>query len=104
MNTFRKGIRLSLSLLIAVMLMAVFMTTSARAVGNPNPRVIPNRGTLYADLSVKWWHWALDEKDMAEIPYFNPGGQVDISENQSGQVWFLAGAALVLESLQCLPR
>jgi hypothetical protein len=93
MKAFRKGIGVSLSLLIVVMLMAAFMITPASADGNPNPRVIPNNGSLYADLSVKWWQWAIDGKDLADVPYINAGGQVNIGKYQSGEVWFLAGAA-----------
>ena len=60
---------------------------------NPNPRVIPNNGPKYGALGARWWQWALSFP-MADIPYFNTGGPVDISAGQSGNVWFLAGANL----------
>jgi hypothetical protein len=90
-KTFRKGIRLPFSLLIVVMLMAALMVTPASADGNPNPRVIPNKGTLYADLSVQWWKWAYGFS-ADDVPFFNTGGAVEASAGQSGHVWFLAGA------------
>lgn len=56
---------------------------------NPNPRVIPNKADLYNNLSIQWWLWA--NSFGADMPFFNTGGQVDISAGQTGNVWFLAG-------------
>jgi hypothetical protein len=92
MNTFRRGVRFSFSLCVVAMLMAVFMTTPASAYGNSKPKVIPDKGDSYANLSVKWWLWAINGRKMADIPYFNIGGPVNISDGQTGDVWFLAGA------------
>jgi hypothetical protein len=62
-----------------------------QAQGNPNPGVVPNKGSLYGNLSAQWWQWALSFP-VAGIPFLNTGGPVDISAGQSGHVWFLAGA------------
>jgi hypothetical protein len=62
---------------------------------NSNPGVIPNKGHKYGELGAQWWQWA-SSFPYADIPYFNPGGPVDISAHQSGNVWFLAGAAFGL--------
>jgi hypothetical protein len=58
--------------------------------GNPNPGVIPNQQSTYADLGAMWYQWTFTFS-AAETPYFNTGGPVDISAHQSGNVWFLAG-------------
>jgi len=94
MNAFRKGLRLTISLFTVMMLLAV-VSSPAYAERNPNPGVIPNTGTKYELLSAMWWQWALSF-DAADIPFFNTGGPVDLSEGQSGHVWFLAGANLGL--------
>lgn len=59
--------------------------------GNANPRVVPNSGGRYGDLAAQWWQWAFSFP-LAQIPFFNTGGIVDVSEGQIGRVWFLAGA------------
>src|SRR5512144_2338749 len=84
MNAFRKEIRYSISLFIAVILMAAFMITPASADG-PNPRIISNDqwGSNYGALGASWWQWAYSFP-AAEVPFFNPGGFVDISAGQSG--------------------
>jgi hypothetical protein len=61
-----------------------------QSLGNANPRIIPNQGPMYADLSAKWWQWAFSF-DAANVPFLNMGGSVDVSAGQSGHVWFLAG-------------
>jgi len=79
-----------------VMVLGLMMSTStplAQSGGNPNPTVIPNNGPLYGRLGALWWQWAISFP-LAEIPFFNTGGLVDISAHQSGHVWFLAGANL----------
>lgn len=57
---------------------------------NANPGVIPNAGHKYETLGAKWWQWAYSFP-AADVPFFNPGGPVDISDGQSGHIWFLAG-------------
>lgn len=77
-----------------VFVLGLVMPTStppAQAQGNPNPQVIPNNGPLYGRLGAAWWQWALSFP-LANIPFFNTGGAVDISAHQSGNIWFLAGA------------
>lgn len=64
-----------------------------QAQSNGNPKVIPNHGPTYGSLGGMWWQWALSFP-IADIPFFNTGGAVDISAHQSGHVWFLAGANL----------
>jgi len=59
--------------------------------GNPNPGIAVPPNPPYADLSARWWQWALSFP-AADVPFFNTGGPVDISAGQSGHVWFLAGA------------
>ena len=73
----------------------IFSAVGPALAANSNPGVIPNKGPKYGELSVKWWHWAFSFP-AADVPYFNPGGPVDISAHQSGNVWFLAGAAFGL--------
>ena len=82
----------------AVLLSVTAMTASVPALAegggaqaNANPRVIPNRGNLYADLAAKWWQWAFSFP-AADVPFLNTGGPVDASAHQSGHIWFLAGA------------
>jgi hypothetical protein len=84
---FRNGLRFTFSILVVMMLLVV-MTGPALAQGNPNPGVIPNNAQ-YEKLSIEWWLWAFQFG--TDLPFFNPGGPVDLSENQSGHVWFLAG-------------
>jgi hypothetical protein len=91
MNAFRKEIRFSISLFIAVILMAAFMIAPASASGTTYPTVVPNTGTQYADLSIRWWKWAYSFP-YADVPFFNEGGSVDLNKSQWGNVWFLAGA------------
>lgn len=64
---------------------------------NPNPKVLPNKGHKYERLSARWWQWALSYP-AADIPFFNAGGPVDLSDGQSGSTWFLAGANYGLDT------
>jgi hypothetical protein len=91
-SSLRKSTTAALAMIVLLLLAAVVASAPVQAPGNPNPGVIPNKGHTYADLSVKWWLWALSFPD-EEFPPFNTGGPVDISAHQSGHVWFLAGAA-----------
>jgi hypothetical protein len=77
--------------LILTGLLAISVAGAALA-NNPNPRVILNQGPIYGNLSAQWWQWAFSFP-AAEVPFFNSGGAVDISEGQYGNVWFLAGTA-----------
>lgn len=74
-----------------LMLLAALAPASLHAKGNPNPRVIPNKGHKYERLSAQWYQWALSYP-AAQIPFFNTGGPVDLASGQSGTTWFLAGA------------
>ncbi len=74
--------------LIGILSLAGLRTALAE---NPNPGVIPNEGSKYEGLSAEWWQWAYSFPK-ADVPFFNTGGEVDISAHQSGNVWFLAGA------------
>jgi hypothetical protein len=90
--SLRRSTTAALAMVVLLLLAAVGASAPVHAAGNLNPRVVPNQGHKYADLSVKWWLWALSFPE-AEFPPFNTGGPVDISAHQSGHVWFLAGAA-----------
>ena len=92
MNTFCKGIRILLSLAVAVMLAAVLMPTPVNADG-PDPRIISNDpyGSNYGAQGAEWWQWAFSFT-AEDLPFFNQGGPVDLSAGQSGHTWFLAGA------------
>lgn len=77
-----------ISLILAGLLaLSVFGAALAR---EPVPGVIPNEENLYGELGAKWWQWAFSFP-ADDVPFFNTGGKVDISEGQSGSVWFLAG-------------
>ena len=78
-----------IGILVLVGLLTFVIVGTALA-ANPNPRVIPNKGSKYEYLSTKWWQWAYSFP-AAEVPFFNTGGAVDISAGQSLEVWFLAG-------------
>ena len=71
------------------------------ATPDTNPGVLPPNakahGKSYGDWGGKWWQWALSFP-IADLPFLNTGGPVDISAGQSGKVWFLAGANLGLTS------
>jgi hypothetical protein len=79
------------ALTLVLGLMMSTSTPQAQSGGNPNPRVIPNNGPLYGRLGAVWWQWALSFP-LADIPFFNAGGAVDVIAHQSGNIWFLAGA------------
>src|SRR5215831_12651416 len=81
------------SLVLVLGLITPTSTPQAQSSGDPNPKVIPNNGPLYGRLGAAWWQWALSFP-LAEIPFFNTGGAVDISAHQSGRIWFLAGAGV----------
>ena len=61
-----------------------------------SPRVIPQterfHGRTYAELSAKWWQWALEfPVDQPNRPHpFVDSPQFDVRNGQSGDVWFLA--------------
>jgi hypothetical protein len=80
----------SLSIILSILL--TLSLVGAAFAENLNPGVIPNEGPAYGDLSAQWWQWAYSFP-LAEVPFLNPGGAVDISSGQSGNVWFLAGEA-----------
>lgn len=86
----RTAIAMLLTIATLVLLL-VAASAPVQAAGNPNPRIIPNKGHKYERLSVRWWQWAFSYP-AAEIPFFNSGGPVDLADGQSGGVWFLAGA------------
>lgn len=82
----------STMLIAVIMLIAtVAAVPVVHAAGNPNPRIVPNHGHMYGELSADWWEWAFSFP-RADIPFMNTGGPVDISAGQAGHVWFLAGA------------
>lgn len=91
----------NLAVLIAVLGLliggAAGFHSPVRAAGNPNPGVVPNKGHRYGELAADWWRWALSFP-VADVPFFNTGGPVDMSAHQSGNVWFLAGANYGLTS------
>ena len=89
--SLRRSTTAALAMVVLLLLAAVGASAPVHTPGNPNPGVVPNKGPKYADLSVKWWLWALSFP-AEDVPFFNTGGPVDISAGQSGHVWFLAGA------------
>lgn len=93
---------------VTIVLLATFATlvlaTGAQPVaarrgnlGNPNPKVLPNNGHKYERLGAQWWQWALSYP-VADIPFFNEGGAVDLADGQAGKTWFLAGANYGLDT------
>jgi len=78
--------------LITLILTGLLILTIAGSAlaANPNPRVVPNKGSMYEKLGAGWEQWAFSFP-AADVPYFNTGGAVDISAGQKGNVWFLAG-------------
>ncbi len=95
MITCRKQYRHNLIAVLVLVLGLLMPTTmpQAQSSGNSNPMVIPNNGLAYGRFGAMWWQWALSFP-LADIPFYNAGGAVDISAHQSGNVWFLAGANL----------
>lgn len=93
MITCRKQYRRNLIAALVLVLGLLMPTTMplAQSGGNPNPTILPNNGLAYGRFGAMWWQWALSFS-VADIPFYNPGGTVDISAHQSGNVWFLAGA------------
>lgn len=85
--------KISFSLILAGLLTLIIV--GAALADNPNPGVVPNEGQRYGQLGARWWQWAFSFP-AAEVPFFNPGGSVDISAGQSGNVWFLAGQAFTI--------
>jgi hypothetical protein len=61
--------------------------------GNPGVAPLASRplGQSYADWAVAWWKW-IDSIPYAVNPLQDHTGQ-DCAEDQSGQVWFLAGVS-----------
>lgn len=95
MNKTRKHFSRTI-LTVLLLVLGLMMTTSTpQAQSNTTPGVIPPNarpyGMTYGDWGGKWWQWALSFQ-LADIPFYNTGGPVDISAGQSGHVWFLAGA------------
>ena len=93
MNNSAKWPIRTMSVVCALVFATFVSIAGAASPGNPNPGVIPNHGPSYAELSVRWWHWALSFP-FAEVPFFQDGA-VDIGAHQSGHVWFLAGAGFL---------
>src|SRR5262245_1253253 len=78
----------------SVLTAGIFITSApAGGNGNPNPGVAPPQskahGASYGEWSARWCQWALsfplDQSPPAQ------DGAVDVSQGQSGSVWFLAG-------------
>ncbi len=81
------------SIVLAVVAVVLFGTTTACAAQNPNPGVLPPQshpnGLTYGEWSNAWWQWAL--KIPAPVnPVIDTTG-ANCGVGQSGQVWFLAG-------------
>jgi hypothetical protein len=81
-----------LSIILTVLLTLSFVGSAFAYYPSTNPGVIPNSGKIHGKLNALWWQWAYSFP-LAEIPFFNAGGPVDISAGQTGNVWFLAGEA-----------
>ena len=69
--------------------------------GQGNPTVIPPDGTVmgktYAEWGVAWWQWALINPCATSV-VSDPDGRFG-ADNQSGQVWFLAGGTPTTRTL-----
>src|SRR5437899_3561486 len=84
------------------LVIALGITLSAGASaqnGNPNPGVHPINsnpyGLSYGEWSAKWWQWVYSMPPQTNLQLSGIGQYpqpvtVDCSQNQSGQVWFLA--------------
>jgi hypothetical protein len=61
--------------------------------GASNPGVLPPQshpfGATYGEWAARWWQWAY-KQPVDTNPLFQTG-QVDLSQGQSGKVWFLGG-------------
>ncbi len=89
MKLFRTGARLT----------AVALVVAATVGGVPALARAPDSGVLpaatrahgggYAELSARWWQWAL-AGSAADNPVADPTG-ANCAVRQSGSVWFLAG-------------
>src|SRR5882724_9815303 len=84
------------SLLAAAVLIVATVAPAWAGQGNAgNPGVSPPGSQAYGKWSAAWWEWAL------ELPIVDSAGHThpfiddpsfDVTEGQSGQVWFLAGS------------
>ena len=85
MKTQKTSSRSASGMLVAIatlMLLMINISGPLPATGNPNPKVIPNKGHKYERLSVRWWKWAFSYP-AADIPFFNAGGPVDLADGRS---------------------
>jgi hypothetical protein len=84
----------AISVVVLWLLVSVMLTVAQAGSGNPNPRVFPPNshpyGNTYGEWSARWWQWALSIP-AATNPNLDTTG-ANCAEEQSGQVWFLAGS------------
>jgi hypothetical protein len=69
----------------------------AKAGNNGNPGVLPLNssafGKTYGEWSAAWWTWFMELPPLSSTGVTHPGiddPRFDVTEGQSGQVWFLA--------------
>ncbi len=85
-----KGLRLSITAIILGLMMLAPVVAGA---ANQNPGILPPDskpyGLSYGEWSAKWWQWALSIPTDRN-PLIDTTGEF-CGEEQSGNVWFLAG-------------
>jgi hypothetical protein len=83
---------LGVGLVLALTMAGLPGRTAAAATASPGgPPVLPPVGTVYDNLSVSWWRYALDQPNPAN-PLLDPTG-AGCGVGQTGPVFFLVGTA-----------